>query len=84
MSLTNKMDREIDIAITLMEHHTILELKDGIWQSFSLNNIAKSSHFYFFPRNINDDVGIMFKTTDPAIRLKYRLFYSSPEDIDIS
>jgi hypothetical protein len=50
------MDIEIDIAITLMSHHTILETKDGIWQSFSTNAISKTAHFYFFPRNKKNDV----------------------------
>jgi hypothetical protein len=45
------MGIEVDIAITLMSQHTILELKDGIWQSFSTNSIAKTAHFYFHPRN---------------------------------
>lgn len=70
------MDIEVDIAITLMSQHTILEIKDGIWQSFPLNSVAKSSHFYFHPRNHDHDISLMFKTTDPAIRLKYRLFYA--------
>ena len=71
------MDIEVDIAITLMSQHTILEIKDGIWQSFPLNTVAKSAHFYFHPRDKDHDIGLMFKTTDPSIRLKYRLFYAS-------
>jgi hypothetical protein len=53
MELENKMDMVVDISITLMSYHTILELKDGIWQNYGLNSIAKSIHFYFFPRNKN-------------------------------
>lgn len=67
-----------------MTRHTILELKDGLWQSYSLNSIAKTAHFYFFPRNKNQDIGIMYKTTNPAIRLKYRLFYAKDDQIDPS
>lgn len=78
------MDIEVDIAITLMSMHSILEVKDGIWQSFPLNAIAKTAHFYFHPRNKDQDIGIMFKTTDQAIRLKYRLFYASQSEIDMS
>lgn len=77
VELQNQMDIEIDIAITLMSQHTILEIKDGIWQSFPLNSVATSAHFYFHPRNMDRDIGLMFKTTDPGIRLKYRLFYAS-------
>lgn len=71
------MNIEIDIAITLMSQHTILELKDGIWQSFPLNSIAKTSHFYFHPRHKDADIALMYKTTDPNLWLKYRLFYAS-------
>lgn len=78
------MDLELDIAITLLSRHNIIEMKDGLWQSYSLNVIAKSAHFYFTPRNKNNDVGINFKTTDPAVRLKYRLFYANDEQIDPS
>lgn len=84
MDLQNQMDMEIDVAITLMSRNTILELKDGLWQSYSVNEIAKTTHFYFNPRNYKTDVAINFKTTNPAIRLKYRLFYAGDEQIDPS
>lgn len=37
MDLQNQMEIEIDVAITLMSRNTILELKDGLWQSYSVN-----------------------------------------------
>jgi len=47
-----------------------------------LNNVAKTTHFYFVPRNRNDDINILYKTTDPSIRLKYRMFYGADNFID--
>lgn len=57
-------------------------MKDGVWQSFSLNKVAKTTHFYFLPRNKDHDIALMFKTTDPNLRMKYRLFYSADNDVD--
>lgn len=78
------MEVEVDVIITLMTKHNILELKDGLWLSYGLNEIATSAHFYFRPRNIENDVGINFKTSDPSIRLKYRLFDAGGDRIDPS
>ena len=80
--LQNKMEMEIDIALTLMSRHSVIELKDGVWQSFDLNSIAKTAHFYFYPRNMNDDISLLYKTDDQSMRLKYRMFYGDSEQID--
>lgn len=45
------MSVEVDITITLLVKESVIELKDGLWQTFSINTIAESSHFYFFPKN---------------------------------
>lgn len=82
LTLQNSMDIQIDIAITLMESHSIIQLKDGLWQSFSLNNVAKTTHFYFSPKQKKNDIQILFKTTDPALRISYRLFYTGGNMID--
>jgi hypothetical protein len=34
------MSVEIDVTITLMIKDSIIELKDGIWNSYKVNNIA--------------------------------------------
>lgn len=38
--LTNKMAVEIDLTVTLMIKDSIIELKDGIWNSYKINTIA--------------------------------------------
>ena len=34
-----------------MVKNSIIELKDGIWQSYAENTIATSSNFYFYPKH---------------------------------
>jgi hypothetical protein len=53
----------VDITITLMVHNSIIELKDGIWQSYSENAMAASAHFYFYPKHYNKDMTLMFWDT---------------------
>lgn len=45
------MDSEIDLTINLMVKGSIIELKDGLWQSYAENAIATSSNFYFYPKH---------------------------------
>ena len=74
MYLRNQMAIEIDIAITLITRDSVIELKDGIWQNFNLNGVAKTSHFFFHPHHQDKDISLLFKTDDQNLRLKYRLF----------
>ena len=78
------MEMEVDIAITLMGIDSIMELKDGIWQNFELNKVAKTSHFFFYPHNKENDVNLIYKTDDQTIRLSYRVFNADLEHIDPS
>lgn len=50
MRLLNPTDQEIDIAITLLTRGAIMQMHSGVWQSYNLNTIAKSAHFYFEPK----------------------------------
>jgi hypothetical protein len=34
LRITNKMDIEVDISVTLLMRNAVVELKDGIWQAF--------------------------------------------------
>ncbi len=54
--ITNSMDAEIDLTVNLMVKNSIIELKDGIWQSYAENSIATSSNFYFYPSHENKSV----------------------------
>ena len=63
LRIANTMDREIDLTLTLMVKDSVIELKDGIWQTYSINSVAKTSHFYFLPKEKNSSISIMFKST---------------------
>ena len=76
------MDMEVDIAITLMSRDAVVELKDGIWQGFDMNSVAKTAHFFFYPHSRNEDITLFYKTQDQKVRLKYRLFYGDDQKID--
>lgn len=68
------MEIEIDIAITLMTRHSLIELQEGIWQTFSLNSVAESSHFYFMPEHKDQSINIIYKSTEFDLRLSYKIF----------
>lgn len=67
-----------------MTRQAIIELHTGIWQSFALNSVAKSAHFFFEPRVKEKDVNIFFKTSDPSVRLIYRLYAGTYDTINPS
>jgi hypothetical protein len=46
----------MDLTINLMVKNSIIELKDGIWQSYAENSIAVSSNFYFYPKHANKSI----------------------------
>ena len=64
LQIKNNMEMEIDISLTLMSKHAIIELKEGIWETYALNSIASSSHFYFLPHHKDNDVSIIYKNSD--------------------
>ena len=70
------MDIQIDITITLMTKHSIIELKDGLWQTFALNSVASTSHFYFSPQHYDRDASIIYKNTDVDLRIVYKIYNS--------
>ena len=76
------MDIEVDIAITLMSRHAVIELKDGIWQGFDMNSVAKTAHFFFYPQNQKEDINIFYKTEEQQVRLKYKMFYGNDHSIN--
>jgi len=70
------MDMQIDITITLMTKHSVIELKDGLWQTFALNSVASTSHFYFSPQHYDRDASIIYKNTDVDLRIVYKIYNS--------
>lgn len=57
------MPVEIDITITLIVRNSIIELKDGIWQSYSENSLINTAHFYFYPKHQDKNVVLLYQSS---------------------
>lgn len=74
------MDSEIDLTLTLMVKDSVIELKDGLWQSYALNEIASSSHFYFIPKSANKSISIHYRTALVDLGLVYSIWKSDEKN----
>ena len=68
------MDYQIEINLVLMTKHSVIELRDGLWQSFRHNSVSETTHFYFFPRYEENDINIIYKSSEANLRLGYKVF----------
>lgn len=66
----------MDITVTLLVKDSVIQLKDGLWQTYAINTIAQTSHFYFLPSHKNSSVSILYKSTLVDIGLAYTLWKS--------
>jgi len=62
--------------------NSVIEMKDGLWQSYPLNVITSSSHFYFFPRHADKSVNIVYRSTFTDLRIAYSLWKAEDKTID--
>ncbi len=60
--------------MTLLTKDSVMELKDGICQTFQLDNLLIKTHFYFLPVHDLNPVKIFFKSTDTNIFLSAVLY----------
>lgn len=44
--------------------------------------MAKSAHFFFYPHNPKEDINLLYKSADPNVRLRYRMFYGDEDNIN--
>lgn len=70
------MDVIADLTLTLMVKESVIELSDGLWQSYSLNDIVKSSHFYFLVKNEHKSVSIFYRSAYVDLGISYTLWRS--------
>jgi hypothetical protein len=80
--LKNEMDVEIDLTITLMTRNSIIELKDGLWQSYLENTIASEAYFFFYPKHIDKNVVIIYSTIMEDLRLAYTLWKTDSKSLN--
>lgn len=76
------MDIEVDITINLLSRNALLELKDGIWQSYPENYMTASSSFYFYPRHAKKNIYIYYHTTLSSLKVAYRLWSYNKNEIN--
>ena len=65
---------QVDLTITLLVRDGIIELKDGIWQSYLQQTIANSAHFYFYPRHKNKNTVIYFRSKFNDLKMVYKVW----------
>lgn len=74
LKLENQKDKEVDLVITHLVQQAIVELKDGVWQSFPLTFLTSELQFYFVPKHPKKSVNIMYNSTDSVLTLGYKLW----------
>lgn len=60
--------------MTLLTADSVMQLKDGVWQTFNVDDLLVNTHFYFVPTHEDNPVKIFFKSTDPNIYLTASLY----------
>ncbi len=69
------MSISVDFSLTLLSRNAVIELKDGIWQSFPSNYMmATTSSFYFYPRHNNSNILILYHAPMTNTRVAYKLW----------
>ena len=82
MRVYNKMSIEVDFTITLYARNAVIELKDGIWQSFPADLVMATSSFYFYPRHNRSDLLLLFHSPLTRTRVTSTLFRYDNEHIN--
>ena len=82
LRLSNKMSVVIDITVTLMVKDSIIELKDGIWNSYQINAIAENTNFYFLPKNKNRSITILYRSDFVDLKVMYTLWKTDDKSIN--
>ncbi len=65
VTVASMMAHEVEMAVTLMTQDSVMELKDGVWETFRVDELLVRTHFYFTPTHFSNPVKIFFKSTNP-------------------
>lgn len=84
LRVVNKMEVEADLTLTLMVQDAVIELKDGIWQTYDVNEASSSAHFYFLPKHDKHSITIFYHSPSVELKLGYTLWKSDDTSIDIT
>lgn len=77
------MDVEVDVTITLMVEEATVELKDGIWQSYAVNEAVVGSHFYFLPKHPNHSATIFYQPSSVDLKIFYTVWTADDLSVDV-
>ena len=75
------MGVEVDLTLTLMIKDSIIEIKDGIWNSFKETEVAKTTHFFFLPKHQNKSVTILYQADFIDLKIMYTLWKTDDTSI---
>ena len=75
------MKVELDLTLTLLVKDSVIELKDGIWQTYQSGTIADTAHFFYLPKSEDTSVSIMYKSNLVTMGLAYTLWKSDEKGI---
>ncbi len=75
------MSVEVDVTITLLVTDSVIELKDGIWQTDDINEAAATAHFYFLPKHEKHSITIFYHSYNVDLKLAYNLWQTDDTSI---
>ena len=75
------MEVEADVTITLMVRDVVIELKDGVWQTYDINEAASTAHFYFLPKHQQHSTSIFYHSYYSELQISYSLWKSDDTSI---
>lgn len=70
------------MTLTLMVRDAIIELKDGIWNSFKETEVSKTTHFYFLPKHPNKSVTILYNSGNVDLKIMYTIWKTDDNSIN--
>ena len=78
------MKIELDLTLTLLVKDSVIEVKDGIWQTFKTGTIAETSHFFYLPKSENASISIMYRSSLVTMGIAYTLWKYNEKGINPS
>lgn len=71
LTITSKASVELEQSITVLHEESVILLEDSIWNSFEINDLSVTNHFYFLPRQPNKTITILFNSQDRNVFIDY-------------
>lgn len=84
VEVKNEGKEDLEQSITLLAEEPVIALQDSVWSGWEMNELTRSSHFYFLPKHQNRTITVLFHTDDAHLFLTYKIhnIKSSPSPQD--